>query len=79
LRSPSRGATSAEDFFVEERDDGFSAHDCCSEISLAGIKLWPHSPQNLKSGGLDELQLGQSLSNLTPHSPQNLIPSGFSN
>jgi hypothetical protein len=79
FRSLSKGATSLEDFLLEGRDGRFSYSDFCSEISLAGIRLWPHSPQNLKLSGLSELQLGQSLSNLAPHSPQKLIPAGFSN
>jgi hypothetical protein len=79
LRSPSRGATLSEDFSVKGIDERSLVSDFFSDISLADIRFWPHSPQNLKFGGLDELQIGQSLPNLTPHSPQNLIPSGFSN
>src|SRR5262249_12039617 len=39
----------------------------------------PHSPQNLKRGGVSAPQPGQRRWRAVPHSPQNFTPSGFSN
>ena len=42
-------------------------------------KGWPHSLQNLLSGGFTFVQLGQASSRRPPQSLQNLAPSGLSN
>ena len=78
FRSPVLWPISLDRLPVVSEKCELSVSEFALEISWAGFKLEPHSPQNLSPGKFSKLQPGQIKSNLFPHSLQNLRVSVFS-